>query len=94
MRADIVKIGSELQNKYDDHLMSGGFNNLKYTTYYPQFLKGLGSTFSINLSRRLTYLNRVSVSFMEDTTTNAGKSANPIDFWMKPRTCVYHTTRF
>ena len=36
VRADIVKIDSELQNKYDDHLMSGGSINLKYTTYHSQ----------------------------------------------------------
>ena len=39
LRADIIKIDSELQNKYDDHLMSGGAINLNYTTYHSQFLK-------------------------------------------------------
>ena len=30
---------------------------------------------------------------MKDTTTGAGKVANAMDFWMKPHTCFYHTTR-
>ena len=71
VRCDIVKIDSELQNKYDDHLMSGGSINLKYTTYHSQFLKVLGSTFSVNLTRSLTYLTRIYVS--SGNNKNTGK---------------------
>ena len=89
VRCDIVKIDSELQNKYDDHLMSGGSINLKYTTYHSQFLKVLGSTFSVNLTRSLTYLTRVYVSFMK----TLGSAGNYPDYWLKPCTCFYSTLR-
>jgi hypothetical protein len=93
VRADIVKLDSELQNKYDDHLMSGGAINLKYTTYHSQFLKVLGSSFSVNLSRSLTYLTRIYVSFLKDNSTRDGEEVNPKDFWLKPHNCFYHTLR-
>ena len=89
VRADIVKIDSELQNKYDDHLMSGGSISLPYTTYHSQVLKIVGTNFTINLSRSLTYLTRVYVSFLRAAET----TINPADFWMKPHNCFYHTLR-
>ena len=89
VRCDIVKIDSELQNKYDDHLMSGGSINLKYTTYHSQILKVLGSTFSVNLTRSLTYLTRIYVSFLKAM----GGEISP-DYWTKPNNCFYHTLRW
>ena len=89
IRADIIKIDSELQNKYDDHLMSGGAISLPYTTYHSQVLKILGTSFTINLSRSLTYLTRVYASFLRATET----TMNPPNFWTKPHNCFYHTLR-
>ena len=41
VRADIVRIDRELQNKFDDHLNTGGKIPFKYTTYYSQGFKYL-----------------------------------------------------
>ena len=78
VRADIIRLDNELQNKYDDHLSSGGAITVKYTTYYSQILKSLGTSFNVNLSRSLTYLTRVFVSFIKATT--ADNAGNPADF--------------
>ena len=50
VRCDVVKIDSELMNKYDDRLLSN-YINIRYTTYHSQILKILGSSFNVNLSR-------------------------------------------
>jgi len=57
VRADIVRIDSELQNKFDERLNTGGKITFKYSTYYSQILKVLGATCSVNLSRSLTFFN-------------------------------------
>ena len=80
VRCDIVAIDNELQNKYDDYLTAqGGAINLRYTTYHSQILKILGTSFSVNLSRSLTFLNRVYATFIKQVNT----AANPADFWTK-----------
>ena len=30
---------------------------------------------------------------MEDTSTDASRIENPVDFWMKPHACIYNTLR-
>ena len=65
IRCDIVKVDSELQNKYDDHFASGGGVTIKYTTYNSQILKILGTSSTMNLSRSLTYLTRIFVSSLK-----------------------------
>ena len=89
IRCDIVKVDSELQNKYDDHFASGGGINIKYTTYNSQILKILGTSFTINLSRSLTYLTRIFVSFLKTYNT----TGNPKEFWNKNYNTFYHTLR-
>ena len=92
IRCDIVKIDSELQNKYDDHFSSGGNINIKYTTYYSQILSLLGNaTPSLNVSRSLTYLTRVFVSFLKPTGPSA--AGNIKEYWNKDFNCFYHTLR-
>lgn len=97
VRCDVVKIDSELMNKYDDHLLSN-FINIRYTTYHSQILKILGASFNVNLSRALTYLTRVYCTFIKDPNTVVGEvavgaTANPKDFWMKTHNTFYNCLR-
>ena len=64
IRCDLIKVDSELQNKYDDDFASGGGITIKYTTYDSQILTVLGETPTLNMSRSLTYLTRIFVSFL------------------------------
>lgn len=79
-------------NKYDDHFMSGGFINLRYTTYHSQIMKIVGApSFNVNLSRALTYLRRIYATFIKAATVGTG--ANPSDFWVKSYNTSYHSLR-
>ena len=90
MRCDIVTIDTELQNKYDDYLTAqGGAINLRYTTYHSQILKIRATSLSVNLSRSLTFLNRVCATFIKQVNT----TVDPADFWTKDNNCFHHTLR-
>lgn len=56
-------------------------------------LKVLGVNFNVHLSRALAYSTRVYVSFIKSTVDDHGKASNPLEFWMKPKTCFYDTLR-
>ena len=94
VRCDIIKVDSELQNKYDNHFMSeGGFINLRYTTYHSQIMKIVGDTnFNVNISRSLTYLTRIYTSFIK-SPIKSNDSEHPADFWTKTYNTFYHSLR-
>ncbi len=62
LKADIVQIDSELENKYTQHLMEGNEIRLRYSTFITQENVVPGGTFSVNISRALSRLQSVYVS--------------------------------
>lgn len=63
LKCDIVSIDNTLQNNYDSHLLNGGKLPLSYNTYITQSQAVSGQDVSVNVSRAISRLKSVFVSF-------------------------------
>ena len=81
LKADIVQIDSELENKYTQHLMEGNEIRLRYSTFITQENVVPGATFSVNISRALSRLQSVFVSF--DGTVAGTSGTDYVSPYMK-----------
>ena len=59
----ILLFGNTLQNNYDPHLLSGGELPISYNTYITQSHAVSGQDVSVNVSRAISRLKSVFVSF-------------------------------
>ena len=63
LKCDIVNIDNTLQNNYDSHLLNGGKLPISYNTYICQSQAVSGTDISVNVSRAISRLKSVFVSF-------------------------------
>ena len=75
LKCDIITIDNTLQNNYDSHLSSGGKLPISYNTYITQSQAVSGQDISVNVSRAISRLKSVFVSFYKTPTvaTSADK---------------------
>ena len=63
LKCDLVTIDNTLQNNYDSHLLNGGKLPVSYNTYVTQSQAIKGQDVSVNVSRAISRLKSVFVSF-------------------------------
>jgi len=63
LKCDIVSIDNQLQNNYDSHLLNGGKLPVSYNTYVTQSQAISGTEVSVNISRAISRLKSVFVTF-------------------------------
>ena len=71
--ADVVTLDNQLDNSYADHVLSGKSLSINYNTYVSQMQSIIDQVKpSVNISRALTRLKTIFVSFEKDNVQNAG----------------------
>jgi hypothetical protein len=70
LKCDIVGIDNTLQNNYDNHLLNGGKLPISYNTYICQSQAVSGTDISVNVSRAVSRLKSVFVSFYKSEYRN------------------------
>ena len=63
LKCDLLTIDSNLQNNYSKHLLDGGKLPISYNTYVTQSQAVSGQDLSVNVSRAISRLKSVFVSF-------------------------------
>jgi hypothetical protein len=71
LKCDIVNIDNTLQNNYDSHLLNGGKLPISYNTYICQSQAVSGTDLSVNVSRAISRLKSVFVSFYKSEYKDA-----------------------
>jgi len=71
LKCDLVHIDNTLQNNYDSHLLNGGKLPISYNTYVTQSQAVSGQDISVNVSRAISRLKSVFVTFYQSTNTNS-----------------------
>ena len=71
LKCDLVHIDNTLQNNYDSHLLNGGKLPISYNTYVTQSQAISGQDVAINVSRAISRLKSVFVSFHKSSHTHA-----------------------
>ena len=71
LKCDLVHIDNTLQNNYDSHLLNGGKLPVSYNTYVTQSQAISGQDVAINVSRAISRLKSVFVSFHKSSHTHA-----------------------
>ena len=71
LKCDIVNIDNTLQNNYDSHLLNGGKLPISYNTYICQSQAVSGQDISVNVSRAISRLKSVFVSFYKSEYKDA-----------------------
>ena len=75
IKADIIELDTELQNSYASHLLSGKSLPINYSSYISQIQVASGPTSSLYISRALTKLKTV---FMTFSGNNVADVARPL----------------
>ena len=71
LKCDIVSIDNTLQNNYDSHFLNGGKLPISYNTYICQSQAVSGTDLSVNVSRAISRLKSVFVSFYKSEYKDA-----------------------
>jgi hypothetical protein len=70
MKMDAIKIDSGLMNHYDDHFQHAGVYKLHCSTYSSQYQTiPNGSSINLNITRALSFLEKVFISFHKSDVT-------------------------
>ena len=80
LKCDLVHIDNTLQNNYDSHLLNGGKLPVSYNTYVTQSQAVSGQDLSVNISRAISRLKSVFVSFYKTPTTHAATDKEWLNF--------------
>ena len=75
LKCDVVSIDNTLQNNYDQHLLNGGKLPISYNTYISQNQAVDSTDISVNVTRAVSRLKSVFVSFYKPQATLALTSA-------------------
>ena len=71
--ADVITLDNQLDNSYADHVLSGKSLSINYNTYVSQMQSIINQEKpSVNISRALTRLKTIFVSFERDLVQNGG----------------------
>jgi hypothetical protein len=88
VRADLIRMDNSLQNQFDDELLNNARNRLsiRFMNYNSQEFLIQPNTYdlNINMTRALSNLNRVFVSFIKDGATDY--------YWSKRYNTFYSTS--
>ena len=77
LKCDIVTLDNTLQNNYDSHLLSGKSLPINFNTYITQSQAVTGQDVSVNVSRAISRLKSVFVSFYKSPPVVGGVAADP-----------------
>ena len=80
LKCDIVTIDNTLQNNYDSHLLKGGKLPISYNTYITQSQAVSGQDVSVNVSRAISRLKSVFVSFYKTPATATATDKEWLNF--------------
>ena len=80
LKCDMVHLDSGLQNNYDDHVLKGGKLPIHYNTYITQSQAVSGQDLSVNVSRAITRLKSIFVSFYKAPATERAENKEWLDF--------------
>lgn len=73
--ADVITLDNQLDNSYAEHVLSGKSLSINYNTYVSQMQSIIDQVKpSVNISRALTRLKTIFVTFERDLVQNAGYS--------------------
>ena len=85
LKCDIVTLDNSLQNNYDSHLLSGKSLPINYNTYITQSQAVSGQDVSVNVSRAISRLKSIFVSFYKAPATATAVDKEWLNF-MHPMT--------
>ena len=85
LKCDIVTLDNTLQNNYDSHLLSGKTLPINYNTYITQSQAVSGQDVSVNVSRAISRLKSIFVSFYKAPVTATAVDKEWLNF-MHPMT--------
>ena len=71
LKCDLVSMDNTLQNNYDSHLLNGGKLPISYNTYITQSQAISGQDVSVNISRAISRLKSIFVTFHKSDHTHA-----------------------
>ena len=77
LKCDIVTLDNSLQNNYDSHLLSGKSLPINFNTYITQSQAITGQDVSVNVSRAISRLKSIFVSFYKTQTKDSGGTIVP-----------------
>jgi hypothetical protein len=85
VRCDLLKLDNSLQNEFDNQLLGDSKNRLsiRFMNHNSQQFKITGNDMNINMTRALSNLNRVFVTFLKDSGIDR--------FWSKSYNTFYST---
>ena len=81
MKCDVVTLDNSLQNSYDSHLLGGGELPIPYNAYITQSQIVSGQDISVHVSRAISRLKKVFVSFYK-ATANASATRAEDKEWL------------
>lgn len=80
LKCDVVTLDSGLQNNYDEHVLNGGKLPIHYNTYITQQQAVSGTDISVNVSRAITRLKSIFVTFYKAPGTERAENKEWLDF--------------
>lgn len=76
LKCDVVTLDSGLQNNYDEHVLNGGKLPIHYNTYITQQQAVSGTDISVNVSRAITRLKSIFVTFYKAPAQGTERAEN------------------